>query len=127
MSIAAETIMAHLSTCIFLSPARLKAEQRSVGKSSPPKSIKDADDYVRRVRGQIKMIQYARGRTGEDRSTALDVGRVPGHGAGGQKRVLNPHLPEFSPVTSDDDEPPVSKRPKRPESDTTVIDSGSFS
>jgi hypothetical protein len=31
MSIAAETIMAHLSTCIFLSHARLKAEQCLVG------------------------------------------------------------------------------------------------
>jgi hypothetical protein len=64
------------------------------------------------------------------------VGRVPGHGAGvstpvsGQKRVLNSHLPDFSPVTpvtSDDDEPPMSKRPKRHESDTAVIGSGPFS
>jgi hypothetical protein len=31
MGIAAETIMAHLSTCVFLSHARLKAKQCSVG------------------------------------------------------------------------------------------------
>jgi hypothetical protein len=46
-STAAETTMAHLSTCIFLSHARLKAKHRSVGESSPPESIKDADDHVR--------------------------------------------------------------------------------
>jgi hypothetical protein len=57
MSTAAETTMAHLSTCIFLSHARLKAEQRSVGKSSLPKEIKDADDHVKGVRDQIKMLQ----------------------------------------------------------------------
>ena len=107
-----------------------------MGESSLPKEIKEADDYVNRVSDQIEMLQYVRGRIGEDRSTVLDMGRIPGHGAGvsapvsGQKRVLNSHLPEFSPVTpvtSDDDEPPVSKRPKRPESDTTTIGSGSFS
>jgi hypothetical protein len=76
------------------------------------------------------MIQYIRGRVGEDQSTVLDVGRVPDHGTGastpvaGQKRVLNPGLPEYSPVTSEDDEPPVLKRPK---GDSTVIDRGSFS
>ena len=104
-----------------------------MGKSSLPKAIKEAGDYVRRARDQIKLIQYVRGRIGEDRSTVLDVGRVPDHGTGvstpvaGQKRVLNPHLPECSPVTSEDDEPPVLKRPKRPESDSTVIDHGTFS
>ena len=105
MSIAAETIMAHLSTCIVLSHARLKAEQRPVGESSLPKEIRKAGDYVNRVRDQIEMLQYVRGRIGEDRSTVLDVGRIPGHGAGvsapvsGQKRMPNAHLPDFSPVT----------------------------
>jgi hypothetical protein len=100
VSIAAETIMAHLSTCIFLSHARLKAKQCSVGGSSPSELIKDADDYVKRVRDQIEMLQYIRGRVGEDRSTVLDVGRVPGHATGvstpvaGLKRVLNPGLPQ---------------------------------
>ena len=69
MSIAAETIMAHLSTCIVLSHARLKAEQRSMGGSSLPKEIRKAGDYVNRVRDQIEMLQYVRGRIGEDRST----------------------------------------------------------
>jgi hypothetical protein len=58
MSIAAEAIMAHLSTCIFMSHARLKAEQRSVGGSSLPKEIKKANDYVNRARDQIEMLQY---------------------------------------------------------------------
>jgi hypothetical protein len=57
--------MAHLSTCVFLSHARLKAKQRSVGGSSPPKLIKSVDDYVRGVRDQIEMAQYIRGRIGE--------------------------------------------------------------
>jgi hypothetical protein len=65
MSTAADTIMAHLSTCVFLSHAQLKAKQRSVGESSPPKLIKGVDDYVRGVRDQIEMIQYIRGRIGE--------------------------------------------------------------
>jgi hypothetical protein len=56
MSITADTIMAQLSTCVFLSHARLKAKQCSVGGSSPPELIKSADDYVRRVRDQIEMI-----------------------------------------------------------------------
>jgi hypothetical protein len=75
MIIAAETIMAHLSTCIFLSHARLKAEQCLVGGSSPSWLVKDVDDYVRGVKDQIEMIQYIRGRIGEDRSTIFDMGR----------------------------------------------------
>ena len=106
--------------------------------------------YVKGVRDQIEMLQYVRGRIGEDRSTVLDVGRIPGHGAGvsapvsGQKRMPNAHLPDFSPATpdasgddegfspvtpatSDDDERPKSKRPKQHGSGTTVIGRGSFS
>ena len=80
VSIAAETIMAHLSKCIVLSHARLKAEQRSVGESSLPKEIKEADDYVNRVSDQIEMLQYVRGRIGEDRDTVLDIcARNPCH------------------------------------------------
>jgi len=73
------------------------------------------------------MIQYTRGRIGEDRSTILDMGRVPDHGTGlkaplaGQEGA--PGLPEYSPVTSEDDEPAL----KRPKGDSTVIDGGSFS
>jgi hypothetical protein len=71
-----------------------------VGESSPPELIKSVDDYVRRVSDQIEMIQYIRGPIGEDRSTILDMGRVPDHGTGltaplaGQKRV--PDSPEYS-------------------------------
>jgi hypothetical protein len=80
MSVAAETIMAHLSTCIVLSHARLKAEQRSVGESPLPEEIRKAGDYVNRVRDQIEMLQYVRGRIGEDRDTVLDIcARNPGH------------------------------------------------
>jgi hypothetical protein len=69
------------------------------------------------------MIQYIRGRIGEDRSTILDMGRVPGHGTGltaplaGQERV--PDLPEYSPVTSEDDEP-EEPAPKRSSGDPPV-------
>jgi hypothetical protein len=141
MSIATDTIMAHLSTFIFLSHARLKAEQCSVGKDSPPADIESAGDYVRRVRDQIEMVQYIRGRIGEDRGTILDMGRIPDYHtrfpaplalSQGQKSDLD--SPEYSPVT-EDDEPvePALKRPKtepaleRPESSSTVIGSKSFS
>ena len=73
------------------------------------------------------MIQYIRGRIGEDRSTVLDMGRVHDHGTGltaplaGQERV--PGLPEYSPVTSEDGEPAL----KRPKGGSTVIDHRSFS
>jgi hypothetical protein len=77
MSIAAETIMAHLPTCIFLSHARQKTERYSVGEQSPQADRKRADDYVRGVGDQIKMIQYIRGRIGEDRDTVLNMGRIP--------------------------------------------------
>ena len=76
MSTATETIMAHLSTSIFLSHARQKAEQCSVGRDSPADRER-ADDYVRRVGDQIEMAQYIRGRIGEDRGTILDMGRIP--------------------------------------------------
>ena len=121
------------------------------GGSSPSWLMKDVDDYVRRVKDQIEMIQYIRGRIGEDRSTVLDMGRVPDHGTGltaplaGQKRV--PDSPEYSPVTSEDGEltepapkrssedspvtsegdEPVGSALKRPKGDSTVIDGRSFS
>ena len=125
MSTAADTTMSHLSTFIFLSHARLKAKQCSVGGSSPPALIKIADDYVRRVRDQIEMIQYIRGRIGEDRSTILDMGRVPGCDtrfpapSAGQKRV--PDSPEYAPVTEDDGAAESAR--KRPRSSSTVTGS----
>jgi hypothetical protein len=81
MSIAAETVMAHLSTCIFLSHARQKTERYSVGEQSPHADRKRADDYVRRIGDQIEMIQYIRSRIGEDRDTVLDMGRIPDYDA----------------------------------------------
>jgi hypothetical protein len=74
MGTATETIMAHLSTSIFLSHARQKAEQHcSVGRDSPLADRERADDYVRRVGDQIEMAQYIRGRIGENRGTILDM------------------------------------------------------
>ena len=128
MSIATETIMAHLSTSIFLSHARLKAEQCSVGKDSPPADREHAGDYVRRVRDQIEMVQYIRGRIGEDRGTVLDMGRIPGYHTRfpapsvlPQGQESDPGSPPFSPVTEDDE--PVEPAPKRPRSASTVTDS----
>jgi hypothetical protein len=77
MSIAAETAMVHLSACIFLSHARQKTERYSVGEQSPQADRKRADDYVRRIGDHIEMIQYIRGRIGEDRDTVIDMGRIP--------------------------------------------------
>jgi hypothetical protein len=133
MSIATDTIMAHLlSTFIFLSHARLKAEQCSVGKDSPPADREHAGDYVRRVRDQIEMVQYIRGRIGEDRGTIFDMGRIPGYhtrfpapSALSQGQKSDPDSPPYSPVTEDDE--PVEPALKRPKSSSTVIDSRSFS
>jgi hypothetical protein len=77
MRIAAETTKAHLSTFIFLSHAQQKAERCSVGRYLPQVDRERADDYVRGVGDQIEMVQYIRGRIGEDRDTVLDMGRVP--------------------------------------------------
>jgi hypothetical protein len=73
MSTAAETVMAHLSTFIFLSHARQKTERYSVGEQSPQADMKRVDDYVRGVGDQIEMVQYIRGRIGEDQDTVLDT------------------------------------------------------
>jgi hypothetical protein len=106
-----------------------------VGGSSLPKEIRKADDYVNRVRDQIEMLQYVRGRIGEDRDTVLDMGRIPGHGAGGSTPVRgqtsDPDSPPYSPI-SEDDGPgkPATKRwspvepgkpaPKRSSEDSPV-------
>jgi hypothetical protein len=70
-------IMAHLSTCIFVGHARQKTERCSVGRNSQQADKDQADDNVRRLDDQIRMIQYVRGRIGEDRDTILDMGRIP--------------------------------------------------
>jgi hypothetical protein len=77
MGIAAETAMAHLSTCVFLSHARQKTERHPVGEQPPPADRARAGDYVRRAGDQIEVIQYIRSRIGEDRDAVLDMGRIP--------------------------------------------------
>jgi hypothetical protein len=77
MSIATEAIMSHLSNSILMSHAKLKAEQRSVGRYSPPEMQERAANQIRRLGDQIEMAQYIRGRIGMDRSTARDIGRIP--------------------------------------------------
>ena len=77
MSTAAGIIMAHLTTCIFVGHANRKTEQDSVGQNSPLADKVRADDNVRRLDDQIRMIQYVRSRIGEDRDTILDMGRIP--------------------------------------------------
>ena len=81
MSTAAETAMAHLPTFIFLSHARQKTERYPVGEQPPQADRKRVDDYVRRIGDQIEMVQYIRGRIGEDRDTVLDMGRIPDYHA----------------------------------------------
>jgi hypothetical protein len=58
ISIAAEMVMAHLSNYIFMSHVRQKKERYAVGHHSRPEDNKRADDYFRRVRDQIEMVQY---------------------------------------------------------------------
>jgi hypothetical protein len=48
-----------------------------VGEQPPQADRKRADDYVRREGDQIEIIQYIRGRIGEDRDAVLDMGRIP--------------------------------------------------
>jgi hypothetical protein len=47
-----------------------------VGRYSPQVDRERAGDYVRGVRDQIEMVQYIRGRIGEDRGTVLVMGRI---------------------------------------------------
>jgi hypothetical protein len=83
MSIATEAIMSHLSNSIPMNhmyiSTRLKAEQRSVGKHPPPEMQERVANKIRRLGDQIEMAQYIRGRIGMDRSTVLDMGRIPGY------------------------------------------------
>ena len=73
MGIATEAIMSHLSNSMLMSHAKLKAEQRSVGRYSPPEMQERAANQIRGLGDQIEMAQYIRGRIGMDRSTALDM------------------------------------------------------
>ena len=71
--------MSHLSNSILMNHTRLKAEQRSVGEHSPQEDREHAANKIRRLGDQIEMAQYIRGRIGMDRSTVLDMGRIPGY------------------------------------------------
>jgi hypothetical protein len=81
-----------------------------VGRQSPLADRERVGDYVRGVRDQMKMVQYIRGRIGEDRGTALDMNRIPDYHtrkwppsalSQGQRSDQDP--PEYSPVTEDDE------------------------
>ena len=110
MSTATEMIMAHLSTSIFVSHAQQKAERCSVGRDSPQADRERADDNVRRIGDQIEMIQYIRGRIGEDRGTILDMGRIPDYdtrfptsSAPLQGQERDPGSLPYSPVSGGDE------------------------
>jgi hypothetical protein len=137
MSIATEAIMSHLSNSILISHhAKLKAEQRPVGRYSPPDMQECAANQIRGLGDQIEMAQYIRGRIGMDRSAVLDMGRMPGYHAGrwppstlSQGQRNDQDSPPYSPVSGDDDDEPVERAPKRSrkQSSSTVIDIESFS
>jgi hypothetical protein len=119
MTIATEAIMSHLSNSIPMSHAKLKAEQRSVGRYSPPEMQECAANQIWMLGDQIEMAQYIRGRIGMDRSTVLDiVGRIPGYHARrwppsalSQGQRNDQESPPYSPVSGDDE--PVERAPKR--------------
>jgi hypothetical protein len=80
------------------------------------------------------MAQYIRGRIGMDRSTVLDIGRIPGYHARrwpqsalSQGQDNDQESPPDSPFSGDDD--PLERAPKRSrkQSSSTVIDSESCS
>jgi hypothetical protein len=56
--------MSHLSNSILLNHARLKAEQRSVGRHSPQEDRERVANDVRRIGDQIEMAQYIRAALG---------------------------------------------------------------
>jgi hypothetical protein len=135
MGIATEAIMSHLSNSILMSHAKLKAEQRSVGRYSPQEMQERAANQIRRLGDQIEMTQYIRGRIGMDRSTALDIGRIPGYharrwppSAMSQGQENDQDSPPYSPFSGDDQ--PLERAPKRSRkqsSSTVMIDSEPFS
>jgi hypothetical protein len=117
-----------------MSHAKLKAEQRSVGRYSPPEMRDSAANQIQRLGDQIEMAQCIRGRIGMDRSTVLDIGRIPDYHARrwppsalsqGQKN--DQESPLYSPFSGEDE--PVEPTPKRSrkQSSSTVIGSESFS
>jgi len=134
MSIATEAIISHLSNSILMSHAKLKAEQRSVGRYSPPEMQERVANKIRRLGDQIEMAQYIRGRIGMDRSMVLDMGRIPDYRARrwppsalSRGQGNDQDSPPYSEASGDDE--PVERAPKRPrtQSSSTVIGSESFS
>jgi hypothetical protein len=114
--------------------AKLKAEQRSVGRYPPQEMQERAANQIRRLGDQIEMAQYIRGRIGMDRSTVLDMGRIPGYHARrwppsalSQGQENDQESPPYSPFSGDDH--PVERAPKRSrkQSSSTVIVSESCS
>jgi hypothetical protein len=125
MSIAAEAIMSHLSNSILMNHTRLKAE-----KYSPQEMQERVANKIRRLGDQIEMAQYIRGRIGMDRSTVLDMGRIPGYHtrrwsppsalSQGQENGQSEHAARACALQR------APKRPRR-QSPSTVIGKESFS
>jgi hypothetical protein len=80
ISIATKMVMAHLSINIHMCHASQKKEQRAVGKQSMPADIARARGFSRRMEDQVEMIQYIRGRVGDDRDAKLLVQYEPNLG-----------------------------------------------
>jgi hypothetical protein len=117
-----------------MSHAKLKGEQRSVGRYSPPEMRERADNQIRRLGDQIEMAQYIRGRIGMDRSMVLDMGHIPDYRARrwppsalSRGQGNDQDSPPYSEASGDDE--PVERAPKRSrtQSSSTVIGSKSFS
>jgi hypothetical protein len=133
MDIATDTTMAHLSTSIFLSHARLKAELCSVGKDSPPADREHARRRLRTMSGRQGIrsrwpstSEAALERTGARPLTwaaylAITQTRFPAPSALPQGQKSDPDSPPYEPVTEDDE--PVEPALKRPRSSSTAIDS----
>jgi hypothetical protein len=73
ISIAAEMIMAHLSIQISIGHALQKKERWAVGEQSPRDDIARTKDLCRFTGDRIEMMQYIRGRIGDDREAILAV------------------------------------------------------
>jgi hypothetical protein len=67
LDMVAEVIMAHLPIHVRMGHALQKKERWAVGKHSPRDDIARARDLCRFIGDQIEMMQYIRGRVGDDR------------------------------------------------------------
>ena len=73
ISIATEMVMAHLSIHIRMGHALQKKERWAVGKHSLRDDIARAKDLCGFIGDQIEMMQYIRGRVGDDRDAILSM------------------------------------------------------